>query len=126
MLRLTIPEMTVLLGGMRSMGIHFDNANTGILTSTPGQLNNAFFTNLLDMKYTWKKDENQDVYFGTNRESDDVEWSATRADLIFGSNSELRAVAEVYASNDAEEKFVTDFINAWFKVMMLDRFDVRD
>lgn len=126
MLRLTIPEMTVLLGGMRSMGIHFDNANTGILTSTPGQLNNAFFTNLLDMKYTWKKDESQDVYLGTNRESDDVEWSATRADLIFGSNSELRAVAEVYASNDAEEKFVTDFINAWFKVMMLDRFDVRD
>ena len=126
MLRLTIPEMTVLLGGMRSMGIHFDNANTGILTSTPGQLNNAFFTNLLDMKYTWKKDENQDVYLGTNRESDDVEWSATRADLIFGSNSELRAVAEVYASNDAEEKFVTDFINAWYKVMMLDRFDVQN
>lgn len=126
MLRLTIPEMTVLLGGMRSMGIHFDNANTGILTSTPGQLNNAFFTNLLDMKYTWKKDENQDVYLGTNRESDDVEWSATRADLIFGSNSELRAVAEVYASSDAEEKFVTDFINAWYKVMMLDRFDIQN
>jgi len=125
LLTLSAPEMTVLVGGMRALGANYDGSDTGILTDTPGQLNNNFFRNLLSMDYQWKaasKDKN--TFNGYKRGTDEVMWTASRADLIFGSNSELRAVAEVYASDDAKEKFVTDFVAAWTKVMNLDRFDV--
>lgn len=126
LLGLTPPEMTVLVGGMRALGANYDGSNLGILTPTPGQLNNRFFVNLLDMSTQWRAaDDSRKLFEGVDRSSGEVKWTASRADLIFGSNSELRALAEVYASSDAEEKFVKDFISAWVKVMEADRFDLH-
>lgn len=127
LLTLTAPEMTVLIGGMRAMQTNFDNSNLGVLTKTPGTLDNSYFANLLNMNFVWEPtSEKRKSFNGRNRGTGNVDWSATRADLIFGSNSELRALAEVYASDDAKEKFVNDFINAWVKVMNLDRFDLKN
>ena len=126
LLTLTAPEMTVLVGGMRSLNANFDNSNNGIFSGSKNQLNNDFFVQLLDMNVIWTAVNADDELFeGRDRKTGDVKYMATRADLIFGSNSELRAVAEVYASNDAKEKFVKDFAKAWNKVMNLDRFDVK-
>ena len=125
LLTLSAPEMTVLLGGMRVLNANFDQSNLGVLTETPGVLNNAFFMNLCSMDYEWKpKTEAAEEFDGFLRGTNEVKWSASRADLVFGSNSELRAICEVYASNDANEKFITDFASAWNKVMNLDRFDI--
>ena len=126
LLRLTAPEMAVLVGGMRAMNTNFDESQLGILTSTPGQLNNVFFKNLLSMEVEWAPvDEEELLFEGKDRVSGEKKWTASRADLIFGSNSELRALSEVYASADADEKFVKDFAKAWTKVMNLDRFDLK-
>lgn len=126
LLTLTAPEMTVLLGGMRALDMNYDGSKHGILTDQPGALTNDFFVNLLDMRYKWEAmDDKQKTFRGIDRETGEVRWTATRADLIFGSNSELRALAEVYASDDAGEKFVNDFLKAWVKVMNLDRFDIQ-
>ena len=125
LLNLTAPEMTVLVGGMRVLGANYDNSKHGVFTNKPGVLSNDFFTNLLDMSTSWKPvDDKKEIFEGSNRNTNTVKWTATRADLIFGSNSELRALAEVYATDDAKEKFVHDFISAWNKVMNLDRFDL--
>ena len=125
LLTLTAPEMTVLLGGMRVLNANFDQSNLGVLTETPGVLNNAFFMNLCSMDYEWKpKSEAAEEFDGFLRGTNEVKWSASRADLIFGSNSELRAICEVYACNDANEKFINDFALVWSKVMNLDRFDL--
>ena len=125
LLRLSAPEMTVLLGGMRAIGANYDGSKTGVLTDKKDVLSNDFFVNILDMKYEWKvADEAEEKFDILDRKSGEKKWSATRADLIFGSNSELRALAEVYASSDAKEKFVKDFVAAWTKVMNLDRFDL--
>ncbi|PWN07908.1 catalase/peroxidase HPI [Rhodohalobacter mucosus] len=126
LLTLTVPEMTVLLGGMRVLGTNYDGSNHGVFTDRPGTLSNDYFTNLLDLDTTWKAvSDDQNVFEGRDRKSGDVKWTGTRADLIHGSNSELRAVAEVYAAADAREKFVKDFVAAWDKVMNLDRFDLK-
>ena len=126
LLSLTAPEMTVLVGGMRVLNGNFNNSNHGVLTSNPGVLTNDFFVNLVDMSTEWKAiTDSQEEFEGRDRESGKLKWTATRADLIFGSNSELRAIAEVYASNDAKEKFIIDFIYTWTKVMNLDRFDLK-
>jgi catalase-peroxidase len=126
LLTLSAPELTVLVGGMRALNTNFDNSKHGIFTSRPGVLTNDFFVNLLDMNTAWKAmGEEKGVYLGTDRASGQPKWTATRADLVFGSNSELRAVAEVYASADAQGKFVKDFVAAWTKVMNLDRFDLN-
>ncbi len=126
LLTLTAPEMTVLVGGMRALNANYDNSSNGVFTAKPGVLTNDFFTNLLDMNTYWTPNsEDKLVFEGKDRTTNKVKWTATRADLIFGSNSELRALAEVYASNDAKEKFVKDFIAAWVKVMNLDRFDLK-
>ncbi|WP_149524314.1 catalase/peroxidase HPI [Sphingobacterium hotanense] len=126
LLQLTAPELTVLLGGLRSININYDNSNNGILTDRPGQLTNDFFINLLDMGTQWKAmDESKEIYLGSDRKTGDPRWTATRADLVFGSNSELRAVAEVYASADAQDKFYEDFVDAWNKVMNADRYDLK-
>jgi catalase-peroxidase len=118
MLKLTPPEMTVLVGGMRVIGANYDNSNLGVFTATPGSLTNDFFVNLLDMSTQWQAaDDNKYVFEGKDRKSGVVKWKATRADLIFGSNSELRALAEVYAQSDSKKKFVDDFVKAWVKVM---------
>jgi len=126
LLTLTAPEMTVLLGGMRVLNANYNQSKHGVFTSRPETLTNDFFVNLLDMGTVWKpmSDANEE-FEGTDRNTGKVKWTATRADLIFGSNSELRAVAEVYACSDSGEKFVNDFIKAWNKVMNLDRFDLR-
>ena len=125
LLNLTAPEMTVLLGGMRVLNTNYDNSNDGVFTDKPGTLSNDFFVNLLDMNTKWKsKNNSQEEFEGRSRESGELLWTATRSDLIFGSNSELRALAEVYASNDAKKKFVKDFVSAWNKVMNLDRFEI--
>ena len=125
LLNLTAPEMTVLLGGMRVLNTNFDNSQNGVFTKRPETLSNDFFVNLLDMNIEWKaKLNSQEEFEGRDRNTGELIWTATRADLIFGSNSELRALAEVYASNDASEKFIGDFISAWNKVMNLDRFDL--
>ena len=125
LLTLTAPEMTVLLGGMRVLNTNYDNSQHGVFTDSPGVLTNDFFINLLDMNTEWKAKANSSEEFeGKNRQTGKLEWTATRADLIFGSNSELRALAEVYASDDAKEKFINDFVLAWSKVMNLDRFDL--
>jgi catalase-peroxidase len=111
---------------MRSLNANFDESEHGILTSRPGVLSNDFFTNLLSMDTYWSPvDEDEMIFEGRSRANDEVVWTATRADLIFGSNSELRALSEVYASNDGGDKFVNDFVNAWVKVMNLDRFDLK-
>jgi catalase-peroxidase len=123
LLRLTVPQMTVLIGGLRALGANFGNEKHGVLTERPGQLTNDFFVNLLDMATAWRP-ENDHVFVGSDRETDEARWTATRVDLVFGSNSQLRAIAEVYASEDAGEKFVRDFITAWNKVMNADRFDL--
>ncbi len=126
LLTLTVPEMTVLVGGMRALDANYDGSDHGILTERPGQLTNDFFVNLLDMKYQWSPaDESQELFVGKDRNTGEEKWTATRVDLIFGSHSELRAIAEVYGSGDAEEKFVRDFVNAWTKVMELDRYDLQ-
>ncbi|SEC44270.1 catalase-peroxidase [Tenacibaculum sp. MAR_2009_124] len=126
LLTLTVPEMTVLVGGMRALDANFNNSKNGVLTNNPGVLTNDFFVNLLDMETSWTPvSEDKFEFEGKERATKNVKWKATRADLIFGSNSELRAIAEVYASSDAKEKFVNDFVNAWVKVMNLDRFDVK-
>jgi catalase-peroxidase len=125
LLTLTVPEMTALAGGMRALNANFDESNHGILTTRPGSLSNDFFVNLLSMDNEWSPvDEDEMIFEGKNRSTGEVAWTASRADLIFGSNSELRAIAEVYASSDAEERFVSDFVAAWTKVMNLDRFDL--
>ncbi|UOK42353.1 MULTISPECIES: catalase/peroxidase HPI [Flavobacterium] len=123
LLTLTAPELTVLIGGMRVLNTNFDNSKHGVFTNRPETLTNDFFVNLLDMGTTWKAvDEHEELFEGRNASG--VKWTGTRADLIFGSNSELRSLAEVYASSDAQEKFVKDFVSAWNKVMNLDRFDL--
>lgn len=125
-LTLTAPEMTVLLGGMRALGANYDNSSNGIFMSNKESLSNDFFVNVLDMQYEWKaKDDSKELFEVRDRKSGAVKWTATRADLIFGSNSELRNLAEVYASSDAKTKFVNDFAAAWVKVMNLDRFDMN-
>ncbi|BFM17925.1 catalase/peroxidase HPI [Maricurvus nonylphenolicus] len=122
LLTLTVPEMTVLIGGMRSLGANTGGTNHGVFTDKPGTLNNDFFVNLLDMSTVWSK-QGDGMYEGKDRASGKLKYTATPVDLIFGSNSELRAIAEVYASSDGGEKFVNDFVAAWVKVMNLDRFD---
>ncbi|MCD2453419.1 catalase/peroxidase HPI [Methylicorpusculum oleiharenae] len=124
-LTLSVPEMTVLVGGMRALDANVDHAKHGVFTSRPGTLSNDFFVNLLDMSTQWSKSAIDGIYEGKDRVSNQVKWTATPVDLIFGSNSELRAVAEVYAADDGKEKFAQDFANAWAKVMDLDRFDKR-
>jgi catalase-peroxidase len=126
LLGLTAPEMTVLVGGMRAIGSNYDNSETGLFTSKKETLSNEWFVNLLSMTTEWKAtDDNKEKFVGTDRATGNKKWTATRADLIFGSNSELRALAEVYASSDANELFVKEFIAAWNKVMMADRFDLK-
>ncbi len=124
-LTLTVPEMTVLVGGLRALNANEGQASAGVLTDHPGTLDNAFFVNLLDMSTKWSKSSTDGVYEGHDRQSGKLRWTATSVDLIFGSNSELRAVSEVYASSDGKERFVRDFTKAWTKVMNLDRFDAR-
>ncbi|CAH1659217.1 catalase/hydroperoxidase HPI [Hyphomicrobiales bacterium] len=125
LLTLTAPELTVLVGGLRAININADGGTHGVLTARPGALTNDFFVNLLDMGTQWKAvSEAKDVFEGTDRKTGAAKWTGTRADLVFGSNSILRALAEVYASADAKEKFVKDFVAAWTKVMNLDRFDI--
>ncbi|MGK8933528.1 catalase/peroxidase HPI [Pluralibacter gergoviae] len=124
-LTLTAPELTVLIGGLRAMGANFDGSKNGVFTDREGVLSNDFFINLLDMRHEWKAtDDSSELFEGRDRLSGEVKFTATRADLVFGSNAVLRAVAEVYASSDAKEKFVKDFVAAWVKVMNLDRFDL--
>ena len=123
LLKLTVPEMTVLVGGLRALNVNYNNSQNGVLTNQKGKLNNDFFVNLLDMNTVWTPATNsKEIYEGKDRKTEQLKWTATRVDLIFGSNSELRAIAEVYASNDNKEKFVKDFVAAWNKVMNLDRF----
>jgi catalase-peroxidase len=124
-LTLTVPEMTVLIGGMRVLNANEGQTQYGVFTDRPGALTNDFFVNLLDMSYTWNKSAAPEgIYEGHDRKTGALKWTATPVDLVFGSNSELRAVAEVYASADRQEKFVQDFVKAWTKVMNLDRFDL--
>ncbi len=126
LLRLTAPEMTVLVGGMRALETNYDDSKKGIFTETNDELNNNFFSELLEMDVEWEaQSDDKEVFNGKDRESGDVQYTATRADLIFGSNSELRALAEVYGSDRNNEKFVRDFVDAWHKVMTLDRFDLK-
>jgi len=124
LLTLTGPEMTVLIGGMRALNANFKQTKLGVLTSKPGALTNDFFVNLLDIGTEWKPSSTDGEYIGIDRASGKEKWTATQADLIFGSNSELRAFSEVYASDDAKAKFAQDFVSAWTKVMNLDRFDL--
>ena len=125
LLTLTVPEMTVLVGGMRVLNTNFDQSKHGVFTERPETLTNDFFVNLLDLSTTWKAvSEDENEFEGRNRATGELKWTGTRVDLVFGSNSELRALAEVYATDDAQEKFVQDFVAAWNKVMNLDRFDL--
>ncbi|WP_024471626.1 catalase/peroxidase HPI [Pantoea ananatis] len=125
-LTLSAPELTVLLGGLRVLGTNFDGSHHGVFTDRVGVLSNDFFVNLLDMRTAWRAtDGSEEIFEGRDRQSGEVKYSATRADLVFGSNAILRALAEVYASSDAKQKFVTDFVAAWTKVMNLDRFDLQ-
>jgi catalase-peroxidase len=125
LLTLSAPEMTVLVGGMRVLGANYSNSKNGVFTRQVGKLTNDFFVNLLDMETVWKPTSDKaETFEGRNRKSGELKWTGTRVDLIFGSNSQLRALAEVYAQDDAKEKFVKDFIAAWNKVMNLDRFDL--
>ena len=124
LLKLTAPEMTVLIGGLRVLNANYRGSKNGVFTKEPQALTNDFFINLLDINTTWKSiSKDEDLFEGSNRETGDLLWTGTRVDLIFGSNSELRAIAEIYASEDSKEKFINDFVNAWNKVMNLDRFD---
>jgi catalase-peroxidase len=125
LLTLTAPELTVLIGGMRALNTNFDKSQHGVFTKRAESLTNDFFTNLLDLGTTWKAtSDSQNVFEGRDRATGAVKFTATRVDLIFGSNSELRALAEVYGCADSQEKFVLDFVAAWNKVMNLDRFDL--
>jgi catalase-peroxidase len=125
MLTLTVPEMTVLVGGMRALNANTGQSKHGVFTDKPGTLSNDFFVNLLDTSTKWQKSsQSEGVYDGVDRKTNEIKWTATPVDLIFGSHSELRAVAEVYAAEDGQQKFIRDFVTAWNKVMMLDRFDV--
>ncbi|MDP1552074.1 MAG: peroxidase family protein, partial [Methanobacteriaceae archaeon] len=125
LLTLTAPEMTVLLGGLRVLNINYKQSQHGVFTKTPETLTNDFFMNLLDMGTEWKPvSEESDLFEGYDRETGELKWTGTRVDLIFGSNSQLRAIAEVYASEDADSKFIQDFIAAWNKVMNADRYDL--
>ena len=126
LLTLTAPEMTALIGGMRAMNTNAGQSGHGVFTDRPGALTNDFFVNLLDMRTVWTAvSADGDVFEGRDRKTGSVKWTATRVDLVFGSNSQLRAVAEVYGSADGEAKFVQDFVAAWDKVMNLDRFDLQ-
>ncbi|HHD63031.1 MAG TPA: catalase-peroxidase, partial [Desulfobulbaceae bacterium] len=128
LLTLTAPEMTVLIGGMRVLNTNFGQSRYGVFTDRPETLTNDFFVNLLDMGTTWKQvPEDEDLFEGRDRESGELKWTGTRVDLIFGSNSQLRALAEVYGCNDedSQKKFMGDFVTAWDKVMNLDRFDLQ-
>jgi catalase-peroxidase len=122
MLNLTVPEMTVLVGGLRALDANAGAAKHGVFTAKPGVLTNDFFVNLLDMGTAWTKAPTDGLYEGRDRDTNALKWTATPVDLVFGSNSELRAVAEVYAAEDAKDQFVRDFVGAWTKVMSLDRF----
>jgi catalase-peroxidase len=125
LLTLTAPELTVLVGGMRVLNTNFDGSKNGVFTARPGQLTNDFFVNLLDMNTAWKAvSEDRELYIGSDRTTGQPKWTGSRADLLFGSNAELRAIAEVYGSTDGQDKFVKDFVAAWNKVMNLDRFDI--
>jgi catalase-peroxidase len=124
LLTLSAPEMTVLVGGLRVLGANYQQSPVGVLTATPGKLTNDFFVNLLDLGTTWHPNGDANTFEGRDASTGEVRWTGSRADLVFGSNSELRALAEVYASDDAKEKFVRDFVAAWAKVMDLDRFDL--
>ena len=124
-LALTVPEMTALLGGMRALDANTGGARHGVFTDRPGTLNNDFFVNLLDMSTRWQKADAEGLYEGVDRSSGKVKYTATPVDLIFGSNAELRAIAETYAYDNAQERFVNDFVAAWIKVMQLDRFDLK-
>jgi catalase-peroxidase len=125
LLGLTAPEMTVLVGGLRVLGANSGRSPLGVLTSTPGVLTNDFFVNLLDMGVSWTPaDCDAETYDGRDRGTGELRWTGSRVDLVFGSHSELRALAEVYAADDAREKFVRDFVAAWDKVMTLDRYDI--
>ncbi len=124
-LNLTVPEMTVLVGGMRALDANTGGSRHGVFTDKPGTLSNDFFVNLMDMSIRWQKSGTEGLYEGLDRNSGKVKFTATPVDLIFGSNAELRAVAEVYAYDNAKERFVNDFVAAWTKVMQLDRFDLR-
>lgn len=126
LLRLSAPQMTVLIGGLRVLGVNHGGSRHGMFTDRPGQLTNDFFVNLLDMGTAWKAESDKgDLFIGTCRKTDQQKWTATRVDLVFGSNSQLRALSEVYAAADAGRKFVDDFVTAWVKVMDADRFDLR-
>ena len=126
LLTLTAPEMTVLVGGMRVLNANLKNSQHGVFTKNPETLTNDFFVNLLDMGTEWKANkDDKDVFEGRDRSTGKVKWTATRVDLIFGSNSQLRALAEVYAQEDSKKKFVNDFVAAWNKVMNADRFDLN-
>lgn len=126
LLKLTAPEMTVLIGGMRVLNTNFDHSHHGVFTKKPGELSNDFFMNLLDLNTTWKAtSDDQNVFEGRDRKTGELKWTGTRVDLIFGSNSELRAIAEVYGFESAKAKFIKDFVKAWAKVMNLDRFDLN-
>ncbi len=126
LMKLTAPEMTVLIGGLRVLNTNFDGSKHGVFTKKPETLTNDFFVNLLDMKTKWKETSKEEILFeGRDRKTDKIKWTGTRADLIFGSNSQLRALAEVYATEDSKNKFIIDFVSAWNKVMNLDRFDLN-
>lgn len=125
LLTLTAPELTVLVGGMRVLNTNYDGSKHGVFTDKPETLSNDFFTNLIDFSTTWKESATKGIFEGVDRASGKLKFTGTRVDLIFGSNSELRALAEVYACDDAKEKFVHDFVAAWNKVMNLDRFDLK-
>jgi catalase-peroxidase len=126
MLTLTAPEMTVLVGGMRALDANAGQSKNGVLTKRPGTLGNDYFVNLLDMSTKWSKSPTTEgLYEGRDRKTGELKWTATSVDLIFGSNSELRAVAEVYGSSDGQQRFVQDFVRAWNKVMNLDRYEVN-
>ena len=125
LLTLAAPELTVLIGGLRVLNTNYDASKHGVFTKQPGKLTNDFFVNLLDLNTEWKAvSADKELYEGSDRKTGKAKWTGTRADLVFGSNSELRAVAEVYACEDSKEKFVKDFVKAWDKVMNLDRFDL--
>jgi catalase-peroxidase len=125
LLTLSAPELTVLVGGLRVLNTNFDGSRHGVFTTRAGMLTNDFFVNLLDMNTAWKAvSADKEIYEGSDRATGATKWTGTRADLVFGSNSELRAIAEFYGSEDARDKFVKDFVAAWNKVMNLDRFDI--
>ena len=125
LLNLSAPEMTVLVAGMRAIGTNYDGSDVGVLTTNKGKLTNEYLVNILDMNTDWEPtDDTEQLFEGKDRATGQPKWTASRMDLVFGSNSQLRGLAEVYASQDAKDKFVQDFAKAWNKVMMLDRFDI--